>query len=96
MLMMITCKLSGVAFEINNSYKRNDKDLKNSYNEDKIDPEFFDILHYTFSYFGMLVGELLIDFFLMSEQQKQNLSDLKHDSKEESIFFPTTIQKWIV
>lgn len=73
MLMIITCKLAGVAFEVNNSYKCNDHDHKKPYdeeNEDKIDPGFFDVLHYTFSYFGMLVGEMLIVYFLMFIQQK--------------------------
>ncbi|XP_077291153.1 membrane-bound acylglycerophosphatidylinositol O-acyltransferase frj-like [Arctopsyche grandis] len=59
MTMLLTCKLAGVAFEISNYEKRNDSDYREPYPEedvDEISPTFSDILHYAFSYFGMLVG----------------------------------------
>ncbi|XP_077292929.1 membrane-bound acylglycerophosphatidylinositol O-acyltransferase frj-like [Arctopsyche grandis] len=59
MMMLVTCKLAGVAFEISNYQKRNDINYRKPYPDedvDEISPTFSDILHYTFSYIGMIVG----------------------------------------
>lgn len=60
MTMLLTCKLAGVAFDIYNYEKRNDSDYRKPYPDEDIDeisPTFQDILHYAFSYFGLLVGK---------------------------------------
>lgn len=67
--MVLTLKLVGLAFEVNQTYiaKRKkdegsedvDKDLdKEQYNS--VHPNFIDIVHYSFNYIGVLTGKLKI------------------------------------
>lgn len=65
--MLLTLKLVGLAFEVNQTYlttkkreestEKEDKDLllKEQYNA--VYPGFLDIVHYSFNYIGVLTGK---------------------------------------
>lgn len=62
--MILTLKLVGLAFEINQNYiskpentdKTEEEKAKCQYQQ--INPGFIDILHYSFNYIGVLTGKL--------------------------------------
>lgn len=70
--MMLTLKLVGLAFEVNQTYLAKKKRLEgSSSSEDKdlvlkeeynaVDPSFLDIVHYSFNYIGVLTGNYKIE-----------------------------------
>lgn len=70
--MLLTLKLVGLAFEVNQTYvskkkrqeENNDSEdttdlvLKEQYNA--VEPNFLDIVHYSFNYVGVLTGKIAI------------------------------------
>lgn len=62
---MLTLKLVGLAFEINSSYllrrsKGTEKTIEERLEDEsnEINPNFIEILHYTFNYIGVLTGRI--------------------------------------
>lgn len=57
--MILTLKLVGLAFEVNQSHcikEATSKEEEEAAKYNKINPNFVDIVHYSFNYIGVLTG----------------------------------------
>lgn len=56
--MLLTLKLVGLAFEVNQTHlaSKNEEGGKEKF--DAVEPNFVDIVHYSFNYIGVLTGEV--------------------------------------
>lgn len=56
--MILTLKLVGLAFEVNQSHcaKPKTEEEKEADRYQKVNPNFTDIIHYSFNYIGVLTG----------------------------------------
>lgn len=73
--MLLTLKLVGLAFEVNQTYLKKAKKEENSDNKDLIlkeqynavEPNFIDIFHYSFNYIGVLTGKRKTHYKIMMQ-----------------------------
>lgn len=86
--MLLTLKLVGLAFEVNQTYiskargqeKNGDNEdlvLKEQYNA--VEPNFLDILHYSFNYVGVLTGKVVIIIIIKKKKHA-------HRDKQMNVF----------